>query len=70
MAHIYPYSMHVIPKSDSFWVNLALFWPEEMINKWKKVVFTKQRTEVCENLITLAPHAYAYWIKALFALKP
>jgi hypothetical protein len=41
-----------------------------MINKWKKVVFTKQKTEVCENLITLSPSAHAYWTKALFALKP
>lgn len=62
--------MHAIPKSDSFWVNLTSFWPEEMINKWKKVVFTEQKTEVCENLITLSPNAHAYWTKALFALKP
>jgi hypothetical protein len=34
--------MHAIPKSDSFWVNLTSFWPEEMINKWKKVVFTEE----------------------------
>jgi hypothetical protein len=62
--------MRDIPKSDSFWVNLTSFWSKEMIDKWKKVVFTEQKTEICENLITLSPSAHAYWTKALFALKP
>jgi hypothetical protein len=62
--------MRAIPKSDSFWVNLTLYWSEEMINKWKKAVFTKQKIEICENLITLSPNAHAYWTNALFALKP
>jgi hypothetical protein len=62
--------MCAIPKNDSFWTNLISFWPEEIIDKWKKVVSTKQKTKVCKNLITLSPNAHAYWAKALFALKP
>jgi len=30
----------------------------------------EQKTEVCENLVTLCPNAHAYWTKARFALKP
>jgi hypothetical protein len=62
--------MRTVPKNGSFWVNLSSFWPDEIINKWKEAVFTQQKTEVCENLITLSPNAHAYWTKALFALKP
>ncbi|KAL2004736.1 hypothetical protein VTN00DRAFT_3264 [Thermoascus crustaceus] len=62
--------MNTIPETGSFWVNLRTFWPDEIINKWQKAVFTKKKTEVCENLIILSPSAHAYWTKALFALKP
>ncbi|KAK2801571.1 hypothetical protein FQN51_005278 [Onygenales sp. PD_10] len=36
----------------------------------KAAVFTENKTEVCHNLITLAPHVHACWERALFALKP
>jgi hypothetical protein len=70
VAHIYPYSMSSLPDHGTFWDLLRVFWSDERIQQWKAAVFTENRTEVCHNLITLAPHVHACWERALFALKP
>ncbi|KAK2810066.1 hypothetical protein FQN50_003260 [Emmonsiellopsis sp. PD_5] len=70
IAHIYPYSLSSLPEHDSFWNSLQIFWSDERLQQWKAAVYTENKTEVCHNLITLAPHAHACWERALFALKP
>ncbi|PGH00622.1 hypothetical protein GX51_05721 [Blastomyces parvus] len=70
IAHIYPYSMSSLPDHGAFWDLLGLFWSDHRIQQWKAAVFTENRTEVCHNLITLAPHVHACWERALFVLKP
>jgi len=62
--------MNSIPDDGSFWASLYAFWKKDRIDQWKKILFTKKKTEVCENLITLAPSVHKYWGAALFALKP
>lgn len=62
--------MNAVSQNSSFWSDLRTFWPQEKIDEWKSVVFTEQKTEILENLVTLSPNAHAYWTKALFALKP
>jgi hypothetical protein len=53
----------------SFWQTLRLFWSKERIDAWYNTIFPNG-TEVCQNLICLAPNAQAYWERAYFALKP
>ena len=70
VAHIYSFSMSKILKDDFFWTYLNFFWFKDSVEKWKMAVFTEQKTEVCENLITLVPSVHGYWGAVLFALKP
>jgi len=70
VAHIYPYSMGVVPKNGSFWTILSIFWSKDLIMQWQESLFTENRTEICENLITLSPGAHECWTASLFALKP
>lgn len=37
---------------------------------WKKDLFGRRGTEICENLVTMGPTVHAYWRAAFFALKP
>lgn len=37
---------------------------------WKKDLFGRRGTEICENLVTMGPTVHAYWGAAFFALKP
>ena len=53
----------------SFWDTLRTFWSQERVDAWYNGIFP-QGTEVCQNLICLAPNAHAYWERAHFALKP
>jgi len=46
-----------------------MFWSKERVDAWYNAIFPLG-TEVCQNLICLAPHAHAYWERAYFALKP
>ncbi|KAF2184436.1 hypothetical protein K469DRAFT_688896 [Zopfia rhizophila CBS 207.26] len=74
VTHIYPFSMRnedsTIKQSlPSFWQNLGIFWSKERVDAWYNAIFPLG-TEVCQNLICLAPHAHKYWEKAYFALKP
>jgi len=57
---------------------LEQFWSDERVNAWNDALFTdddddddddKGAAETCSNLICLAPHAHAYWSRALFALR-
>ncbi|EEP81424.1 predicted protein [Uncinocarpus reesii 1704] len=70
VAHIYPYPMSSLPRNDSFWGSLQVFWSEERIKQWKAAVFTERSTKACYNLITFDPLVHACWGRALFALKP
>jgi hypothetical protein len=70
VAHIYPFSMGSAPPTGSFWNLLRQFWSLETVGRWENAIFTNKRTEICENLITMAPSTHAYWGAALFALKP
>ncbi|OCK73514.1 hypothetical protein K432DRAFT_266146, partial [Lepidopterella palustris CBS 459.81] len=74
VAHIYPFSMRyqsdtVGQQGLSFWGTLRLFWSKERIDSWYNSI-SSFGTEFCHNLISLAPHAHAYWTRAYFALKP
>jgi HNH endonuclease len=74
VAHIYPFSMRyedntLKQQGPSFWDTLRIFWSKERVDAWYNAVFPTG-TEVCQNLICLAPHAHAYWERAYFALKP
>jgi hypothetical protein len=42
------------------------------VDAWYDAIFSNPaaKTEVCQNLMCLAPHAHAYWERAYFALKP
>jgi hypothetical protein len=55
----------------SFWDVLKMFWSTERVDAWYDAIFSNpNKTEVCQNLICLAPHAHAYWDRGYFALKP
>ncbi|KAF2804491.1 uncharacterized protein BDZ99DRAFT_342442, partial [Mytilinidion resinicola] len=74
VAHIYPFSMRYKDRSveqsgPSFWQASGVFWSKERVDAWYSAIFPRG-TEVCQNLVCLAPHAYAYWERAYFALKP
>ncbi|KAF2190392.1 hypothetical protein K469DRAFT_623444 [Zopfia rhizophila CBS 207.26] len=74
VAHIYPFSMRYEDNTInrhglSFWDTLRTFWSKERVDAWYNAIFPLG-TEVCQNLICLAPHAHAYWERAYFALKP
>ncbi|KAF2804494.1 uncharacterized protein BDZ99DRAFT_341644, partial [Mytilinidion resinicola] len=73
VAHIYPFSMRHedknVKQTVPFWRVLEMFWSKERVDAWHSAVFP-HGTEVCQNLICLAPHAHAYWAQAYFALKP
>jgi hypothetical protein len=48
-----------------------MFWSKKRIDAWYNAIFSNPaKTEICQNLICLAPHAHAYWERAYFALKP
>jgi hypothetical protein len=47
-----------------------MFWPESVIEDWKRDVSGAFYTEHCANRITLSADAHAYWVRCLFALKP
>ncbi|OJJ42437.1 hypothetical protein ASPZODRAFT_170112 [Penicilliopsis zonata CBS 506.65] len=66
-AHIYPYSVN---EHDIFWETLRMFWSKEKVRVWEKAVLGEKGTEVCQNLICLAPTVHRLWRKAKFALKP
>ncbi|RFU28973.1 hypothetical protein B7463_g7352, partial [Scytalidium lignicola] len=51
-------------------VGLKVLLVRERIARWQNALFTEKRTEVCENLMTMCPNAYAYWRRAYFTLKP
>ncbi|KAL1965026.1 hypothetical protein VTN77DRAFT_6086 [Rasamsonia byssochlamydoides] len=70
VAHIYPFSMKDVTPKDSFWWIMDLFWSKSRVEEWKKAIFTEQRTEVCQNLITLTSTVHVLWGAAFFALKP
>jgi hypothetical protein len=46
-----------------------MFWSKERVEAWYNAIFPTC-SEVCQNLICLAPHVHAYWERAYFALKP
>ncbi|KAF2180008.1 hypothetical protein K469DRAFT_715607 [Zopfia rhizophila CBS 207.26] len=74
VAHIYPFSMryedNTIKRQElSFWDTLRMFWSKERVDAWYNAIFPLG-TELCQNLLCLAPHAHAYWERAYFALKP
>jgi HNH endonuclease len=72
VAHIYPFSMRYednTTRGISFWDTLRMFWSKERVDAWYNAIFPTG-TEVCQNLICLAPHAHAYWERAYFVLKP
>ncbi|RHZ48213.1 hypothetical protein CDV55_101840 [Aspergillus turcosus] len=71
-AHIYPYSLCSLsgPECNRFWTALAMFWPESVIEDWKRDVCEGDDTEHCANRVTLSANAHVYWGKGLFALKP
>ena len=55
----------------SLWDVLRTFWSKKRIDNWYNAIFSSPaRTEVCQNLLCLSPHAHAYWERAYFALKP
>ncbi|GAQ11460.1 hypothetical protein ALT_8781 [Aspergillus lentulus] len=68
-AHIYPHSLSG-PTHSRFWTGLSRFWPESVIEDWKRDVSGGFYTAHCANRITLSPDAHAYWVRCLFALKP
>ena len=70
MAHIYPSGINSERNSDLFWTILGLYWSSERCGQWKISISTEKGTEICENIITMAPSVHAYWSAALFALKP
>jgi hypothetical protein len=58
-----------------FWQLLGVFWNEDRIARWKKIVFPDPSNpatgvESCVNLICLSPDAHSMWNKGIFALKP
>jgi hypothetical protein len=58
-------------QTPTFWNTLRLFWSEKRIDAWYNAIFSQvTKTEVCQNLLCLSPHAHAYWERAYFALKP
>ncbi|KAF2177893.1 hypothetical protein K469DRAFT_754850 [Zopfia rhizophila CBS 207.26] len=71
VAHIYPFSMRDEYKERGFlfWDTLRMFWSKERVDAWYDAIFPIG-TEVCQNLVCLAPHAHVYWERAYFALKP
>jgi hypothetical protein len=69
VAHIYPFSIQYEDNRTSFWNTLRVFWSAERVDAWYNAIFPLG-TEVCQNLICLAPHAHAYWERAYFVLKP
>ncbi|PGH07765.1 hypothetical protein AJ79_06153 [Helicocarpus griseus UAMH5409] len=71
IAHICPFSISsLLDNGSNFWALLGIFWREERIDRWKRAIFTRKCTEVCQNLVSLSPSAHAYWDANLFALKP
>lgn len=69
-ARIYPYSLNSTIRSESFWDILDKYWSKDVVARWKREVFGSKGTEVCQNLITLAPDANVQWNAGFFALKP
>jgi hypothetical protein len=75
VAHICPLSMRTLqPPTDTSienpWSVLRLFWAETRVNSWYNAITTDSGAEIVANLLTLAPHAYAYHRRAYFALQP
>ncbi|KAL4786394.1 hypothetical protein BJX76DRAFT_355121 [Aspergillus varians] len=73
VAHIYPYSLGTkLGKKGhrDFWQTLSTFWSAKQIDQWESSVLGPERTEILQNLMSLAPTVHALWGKARFALKP
>ncbi|PGH07766.1 hypothetical protein AJ79_06154 [Helicocarpus griseus UAMH5409] len=68
LAYICPPSMVFSSPFTLFW-KVARLFPQDG-SKWKMALSEKKQANVCQNMISLAPSAHAYWNKALFALKP
>jgi hypothetical protein len=49
---------------------LRMFWSGARVSAWSEQIFKKGNTEVCYNLMCLAPSVHKYWEKGYFALKP
>jgi hypothetical protein len=47
-----------------------MFWSKRRVTEWSTQIFTNRNTDVCYNLMCLAPSAHKYWEKGYFALKP
>ncbi|KAL2833594.1 hypothetical protein BJY01DRAFT_225020 [Aspergillus pseudoustus] len=73
IVHIYPYLLgrKAGPKGEKeFWRVMSTFWSAEEIKKWGSAILGPKRTEVVQNLLSLAPTVHALWGQARFALKP
>ncbi|KAF7157484.1 hypothetical protein CNMCM5623_001745 [Aspergillus felis] len=47
-----------------------MFWPEDVIEDWKRDVSGGAAIEHCASRITLSPNEDEFWVRCLFALKP
>ncbi|KAF2266837.1 hypothetical protein CC78DRAFT_531281 [Lojkania enalia] len=54
-------------EGPSFWDTLRMFWSKERVDARYNAIFPLG-TEVCQNLVCLAPHAHAYWERAISPL--
>src|SRR5205814_2001060 len=52
------------------WRTLNLFWSDQDVQAWKAALFTAAKTEILENLLTLAPTVHSSWNSCEFVLKP
>ncbi|PYH28336.1 HNH endonuclease signature motif containing protein [Aspergillus neoniger CBS 115656] len=72
-AHIYPFSLGRkagFVAYDEFWERLGMFWPPEKIKAWEAVTLGPDRTEILENLISLASTVHGMWGTGKLAFKP
>lgn len=69
VAHIFPFSMKLITPKDGFWM-MYHFWSKSRVDEWMAAIFTEQRTEFCQNMITMNSHVHGLWGSSYFAFKP
>lgn len=43
---------------DRFWTHLQLYWTEERVQWWRNALLKDDGTELCQNILTLAPSVH------------